>query len=72
MTSHLTETIPVTWDDARDGEFFRLAADLFTPSFTAGAGVLLASYDDEDTAVTTTTPQCPEARSPLPAAAAPV
>ncbi len=41
------ETIPTTWQDARDGEFFRLTATTFSTSFTAGAGVLLASYDDE-------------------------
>jgi hypothetical protein len=35
-----------SWDDARDGAFFTLTARLFPPAFCAGAGVLLASYDD--------------------------
>ena len=72
MPSHLTDTLPATWDDARDGEFFRMTADLLSASFTAGAGVLLASYDDEDTALATPAPRCADARSPLPAAAAAV
>ena len=74
QTSHLTDTVPSTWDDARDGEFFRIVSDLFSPSFTAGAGVLLASYDsdDDETTSTTSAPQCPEARSALPATAAAV
>lgn len=41
------ETIPTTWDDTQDGAFFRLIEGLFTPAFTFGAGVLLASYDDQ-------------------------
>ena len=72
LTSHLHETIPATWDDARDGEFFRVVAGLFSPSFPAGAGVLLASYDADDDTSTTTVPTCTEALSPLPAAAAAV
>jgi len=40
------------WDDEADGVFFALTATLFAPSYTYGAGVLLASYDDEcETAV---------------------
>ena len=38
-----TETIPTTWDDLRDGTFFRIVAGLFSESFVYGAGVLLAS-----------------------------
>lgn len=45
-TTTAVETIPNTWDDARDIPFFRLTARLFTPAFSFGAGVLLASYDD--------------------------
>ena len=41
------EGIPTQWDDARDDTFFRITATLFAPEFTMGAGVLLASYDDE-------------------------
>lgn len=69
MPSHLTDTLPTTWDDARDGAFFRMTADLFGASFTAGAGVLLASYDDEDAALATPAPPSADVRSPLPAAA---
>jgi hypothetical protein len=36
------------WDDEADGVFFALTATLFAPSYTYGAGVLLASYDLED------------------------
>jgi hypothetical protein len=36
------------WDDEADGVFFALTATLFAPSYTYGAGVLLASYDPED------------------------
>ena len=35
------------WDEHRDGTFFRLTATLFAPAFTSGAGVLLASYDED-------------------------
>ncbi len=41
---------PSSWDDARDGAFYRIVADLFPPAFLAGATVLLASYDDEHAA----------------------
>ena len=34
------------WDGERDA-FFRLTAALFPPAFTSGAGVLLASYDED-------------------------
>lgn len=47
MATYGTETVPSTWDDDRDTAFFRLTAQLFTSEFTYGAGVLLASYDDE-------------------------
>jgi len=40
------ETTAASWSQA-DEQFFRIAAELFSPSFLAGAGVLLASYDAE-------------------------
>jgi hypothetical protein len=43
------ETIPQLWDDERDVQFFRIIAALFAPDFCHGAGVLLASYEPEDT-----------------------
>src|SRR4051794_27933837 len=49
------ETVPSTWT-TDDENFFRVAFDVFSPDFLAGAGVLLASYDDEQTAITIPTP----------------
>ena len=46
MTTIRVETLPTSWDDARDLPFFRITDRLFTPDFCFGAGVLLASYDD--------------------------
>jgi hypothetical protein len=46
MTTTRVETLPATWDDARDLPFFRITDRLFSPDFCFGAGVLLASYDD--------------------------
>ena len=52
MAAIATESIPTTWDDERDVTFFGITAALFSCDFTYGAGVLLASYDDEcETAV---------------------
>ena len=45
MTTNRIENVPLTWDDPRDVPFFALTAWLFSPDFTYGAGVLLASYD---------------------------
>lgn len=63
------ETIPNTWNDERDGAFFHLVASLFTPEFSYGTGVLLASYDEETpvTAITATPGQEPAAnrRTPI-------
>jgi hypothetical protein len=42
------ESIPATWNDERDGQFFRVTASLFPQSFCYGASVLLSSYDAED------------------------
>ena len=47
MKTAVLESVPTTWDDARDGAFFRLVADVFHPDFLLGATVLLGSYDDE-------------------------
>src|SRR3954465_15874429 len=49
------ETVPSTWTTA-DETFFRVAFDAFSPDFLAGAGVLLASYDGEQTAISIATP----------------
>jgi hypothetical protein len=40
-----TETVPTTWT-AADEQFFRISGELFAPAMLAGAGVLLASYDE--------------------------
>lgn len=48
------ESIPSTWT-AADESFFRITSAAFSPAFLAGAGVLLASYDDEATAVNVST-----------------
>jgi hypothetical protein len=45
MTQHL-ETVPASWTTA-DEDFFRTTWDAFPSEFLAGAGVLLASYDDD-------------------------
>ena len=48
------ESVPQTWDAARDNDFFRIVASLFAPDFVYGAGVLLATNDtDEDEAAHT-------------------
>ena len=47
MAATAIETIPTLWDDERDSAFFRITAALFSCEFTYGAGVLLASYDDD-------------------------
>jgi hypothetical protein len=39
------ESVPQTWDDQRDNDFFRIVASLFAPEFTFGASVLLAAND---------------------------
>lgn len=41
------ESIPQVWDDDRDGNFFRIAAQIFSCEFCYGATVLLASYDPD-------------------------
>ena len=44
-TNTAVEQIPTTWDDTRDGDFFRITARIFTPAFCLGASVLFASND---------------------------
>ncbi len=39
------EGVPSTWDDARDGAFFRITAALFPAGVALAMSVLLASYD---------------------------
>ena len=46
MTTTRVETLPASWDDARDLPFFRITDHVFSPDFCFGASVLLASYDD--------------------------
>ena len=47
MTTTRVETVPTIWDDARDLPFFGISARLFSADFCLGAGVLLASYDED-------------------------
>jgi hypothetical protein len=47
MTITSLESVPQTWDDQRDNDFFRIVSSLFTPDFVYGAGVLLAGNDVE-------------------------
>ena len=46
MATYGTEDLPSSWDDDRDTAFFRITASLFSPEFTFGSSVLLASYDE--------------------------
>jgi len=48
MSTQTHESVPTIWLDERDVPFFRLTAQLFSPAYAAGAGVLLASYDIDD------------------------
>lgn len=66
MASIGTESIPTTWDDERDTAFFRITASLFPCEFTYGAGVLLASYDDEPETTLSATTATPTASSAIP------
>jgi hypothetical protein len=66
MMPTTSETVPVQWSQA-DEAFFLVVHDLFPPTFLAGAGVLLASYDD-DTAGDSTPQTCGQ---PHPLAAQP-
>ena len=42
-----TETIPTTWDDARDGQFFRITAHVLDARFLEAATSLLMANDNE-------------------------
>jgi hypothetical protein len=46
------ESVPTTWDDARDGQFFRIVSHVLDARFMEGASCLLAANDPE--LVTTT------------------
>ena len=46
MNAVSIESVPQIWND-QDEQFFRIAAALFSFEFCYGAGVLLASYDDD-------------------------
>ncbi|HSP38894.1 MAG TPA: hypothetical protein VLR26_14205 [Frankiaceae bacterium] len=64
----MDETMDTDWDDARDGQFYRMVADLFPPAFLAGASALLASYDESRPAVppAVTTPAARRPMVPVP------
>jgi hypothetical protein len=66
------ERIPETWNDERDATFFRIVAELFPAAFHAGAGALLASYDEVSVPPYVETPEPatthrPPGRTPVPA-----
>jgi hypothetical protein len=44
---HRFESVPVTWDDALDGTFFRIVSHLFECSYLEAATSLLAANDAE-------------------------
>lgn len=52
MITITLETIPATWVEERDVPFFRLTATAFSSTFAAGASALLASYDSDESGVT--------------------
>lgn len=41
------ESVPTTWDDARDGAFFRIVAHLLHADLVEAASCLLAANDLE-------------------------
>jgi hypothetical protein len=41
------ETIPTTWDDVRDGQFFRITAHVLDARLVEAATTLLAANDNE-------------------------
>ncbi len=72
MSATPIETIPTTWDDSRDGAFFRITAGLFSGDFCLGAGVLLANYDVDDTTTHTDSRRRPVCTArPRPASSGP-
>jgi hypothetical protein len=52
-----TEALPTEWTTV-DEQFFRVVVNAFPPVFLAGAGVLLASYDDGTTGAESTPRSC--------------
>ena len=50
MNIRRIQTVPQDWDEARDIPFFRVTTGLFSSAFCSGAGVLLASNDDDSEA----------------------
>ena len=41
------ESVPTTWDDVRDGQFFRIVGNLLDAQLLEGASSLLAANDLE-------------------------
>ena len=41
------ESVPTTWDDVRDGQFFRIVAHVLAPELVEAASSLLLSNDSE-------------------------
>lgn len=41
------ESVPTTWDDVRDGGFFRIVGHLLEAQYLEGASGLLAANDPE-------------------------
>lgn len=52
-----------TWTAQRDEVFFRIVQSLFTPAWLSAAGVMLASYDDENDYVGTSSRLHPSAEA---------
>ena len=42
--NHL-DSVPTTWDDARDGQFFRIGSHVLPAHLVAGSSALLAAND---------------------------
>ena len=68
MTTTRVETLPTSWDDARDTPFFRITSRLFSAEFCRGASVLLASYDDATSDAVQLRPSLDESSALAPAA----
>ncbi len=47
MNGYGAQSLPLTWDSARDDSFFRVVVGVFAAGWLFGASVLLASYDDD-------------------------
>jgi hypothetical protein len=41
------ESVPTTWDDVRDGQFFRIVQHLLDPRVLEAASCLLAANDSD-------------------------